>query len=373
MNVRKSLSLLKKQYYLRQRIKRVYRFQERLLKDICDKRNIQLAELTSDERQMALNSGWSALLPSKPHGQDYRFYKTFEGFDSGYIELETFVPIVLRTLNPSVFYPAFQYKGLYNSLYERMNQPKTYLKVMNGVWYDGAMNTVNHDVKDIFGSADRFLLKPIGDFGGHGVEIVSTGDDVLAVLDNQKGDFVCQEIVKQSESTRQFSSSSLNTFRITTLFINGRCTAENILFRHGRGDSVVDNGASGGVMVGVSKEGLFRPYGYDRYANRYEESPNGIRYAGCKIDKVKDLVALVEDAHRRYIPVCGMAGWDVALDEADRPVFIEVNLGDPGIRFEQLCSAQPIFADRTPEVIEYVREHKERLHLYKDIMGASIV
>ena len=38
------------------------------------------------------------------------------------------------------------------------------------------------------------------------------------------------------------------------------------------------------------------------------------------------------------------------------PVFIEVNLGFPGIQMEQMCTG-PIFGDRTAEVVGYVKNH----------------
>ena len=78
-----------------------------------------------------------------------------------------------------------------------------------------------------------------------------------------------------------------------------------------------------------------------------------------KIEEVKDLVDLAINAHRFYLPTCGFAGWDLALDSNNKPIFIEVNLGFPGIQFEQLCPATPIFEGRTQEVIDYVCKHQK--------------
>ena len=55
------------------------------------------------------------------------------------------------------------------------------------------------------------------------------------------------------------------------------------------------------------------------------------------------------------IPNIGIVGWDVALDSNDNPLLIEVNIGGPGILYEQLCTG-PIFGERTQEVIEYCKK-----------------
>lgn len=48
-----------------------------------------------------------------------------------------------------------------------------------------------------------------------------------------------------------------------------------------------------------------------------------------------------------------MIGLDICLDENNEPVLIEVNLLEPGILYEQLCTG-PIFGERTNEVLDYV-------------------
>lgn len=379
MSIRQYLQKAKANYYTKKRLQSLGRYFDNLIKDIMANNNsFVLEQLDPTEIDRLSHHGWSTVMPlpiTKASLGDYMFYKTLEGFNAQYLPLDIFIPIVIRTLNPSLYYPAFQHKGLYSSLYNTLPQPKTFLKVFDGIWYDEHMQNVDKDDLSIFRSADCVIIKPMGDFGGHGVKIVDAQDcQSLKDALNQSGrNFVCQEVVEQSEKTKCFCSTSLNTFRVTTLFINGRCTFTNILFRHGREGSVVDNGAAGGIMIGVDKDGRFRPYGYDKYVFRYDESPLGIKYADIEITEVKQITELVVRAHQELIPMCGVAGWDIGLDKNNEPVFIEVNLGDLGIRFEQLCSAAPIFGERTQEVIDYVRKNKSRLNLYRDINCMSIV
>lgn len=50
-------------------------------------------------------------------------------------------------------------------------------------------------------------------------------------------------------------------------------------------------------------------------------------------------------------------GWDFALDDNNTPTLIEANIDIPGIFFEQLANARPLFRERHDEVMQYIKEH----------------
>lgn len=64
----------------------------------------------------------------------------------------------------------------------------------------------------------------------------------------------------------------------------------------------------------------------------------------------------------------GHAAWDFALNENEEPVFIEVNLGWPGIMTEQLSSCRPVFGERTQEAIEYAIANQNKMS-FTDFIG----
>ena len=55
--------------------------------------------------------------------------------------------------------------------------------------------------------------------------------------------------------------------------------------------------------------------------------------------------------------MCALVGWDVALAEDGTAVLIEANLDIPGVFFEQMANARPLFRDRFTEVMAHVRTH----------------
>ena len=109
-------------------------------------------------------------------------------------------------------------------------------------------------------------------------------------------------------------------------------------------------------MIGLDDEGFLREYAYDADYNRYEQTKTGVSFKGKRISAYKELRDSILEYHSKLLPACRFAGWDLALDKNNVPVFIEVNLGFPGIQMEQMCTG-PIFGDRTAEVVGYVKNH----------------
>ena len=121
---------------------------------------------------------------------------------------------------------------------------------------------------------------------------------------------------------------------------------------------MVDNLSSGGVLVGVSSDGVLREYGVNNKYCKCEKTASGIELKGSKIKEVPTMADQMEYYHRRFFPSLGIVGWDVALDKNSQPVVIEANLVFPGILFEQLAISTPIFGDRTEEVIQFVQNKR---------------
>ena len=330
-----------------------------------EKQNMKYLEMDtlSVEEMHSISKTWSGL-GLKINPLYYRMFKTVVGFNSEYLSDDLFFPLIIKTLNPDNIVGALEHKGLYSTVYKELPQPTILLQRINGVDYDSMMNIVS--LNDVIKHCPRdrqIIIKPtLGSCMGRGVKKISlsgmTQSDLNCLISGYGNDFVIQEAVIQSPKTAIFNDSSLNTFRVSTLNLNGRVSLCSIIFRCGRKGSFVDNGGAGGMTVGVDSDGQFHDYAFDTHYNKYSSSENGVLFGHTKIDEVKDLVNLAINAHRVYLPSCGFAGWDLALDARNNPIFIEVNLGFPGIQFEQLCPATPIFSGRTQEVIEYVRKNQ---------------
>lgn len=315
------------------------------------------------EEKIAVNQIFGRL-GLKTYDADYRVFKKLIGFDARYVPDDVQIPYVIKSLNPPVHILALEHKGLYPILYKGMNLPKTQVVCINGVLFDAEMNSMSaSDSLDLLKSADKCIIKPTSFSGcGSGIKIVETGTiDKVGVeeyITEYKGNFIAQQLVKQSAQISRLSKNSLNTFRISTLFINGKFSVCSVTCRVGMGDSYLDNVAAGNVMVGVQMDGKFMKKAYDSHYGIHTQTDTGVVFENFRIDAIDKMLSFVEENHKKRLPHCGFVGWDIALDENDEPVMIEVNLYGAGIHFEQLAVEAPLYGDRTDEVIEYVNNHK---------------
>lgn len=300
----------------------------------------------------------------------YSIVKSFihKDFDPRYVSQDLFYPYILRSLNPAKYSGAYEHKGLYHKLLKEINQPNFYINAIGDIICDNNGNRITNDdvIQVLLGKS--FIVKPTTDSAcGNSVLAIrnASKEDIINLQNSYKRDFIVQEICSQSEKTKVFNPSSLNTFRVTTLYLNHRFSVLNILFRCGRGDVVVDNGGAGGLMCGCDTEGQLMPYALDNDLNKYTESSTGQAF-GIKIPEVKQIVQEIERNIATALPFCSFAGWDFALDSQNRPVMIEVNLGGslglyPGIFTEQLCNETPLFGDRTEEVITWIKNNSPHI------------
>lgn len=245
-----------------------------------------------------------------------------------------------------------------------MNLPKIIIVCINGVLYDSEMNILSvSEALNLLKTTDKCIIKPTSFSGcGSGIKVVKTESIEKNIVERYiieyKENFVVQQLVKQSTQMSKLSKNSLNTFRISTLYINGRFSVCSVTCRCGMGDSYLDNVAAGNVIVGVQMNGQFMKYAYDSRYGKHTMSDTGVVFENFKIEAIDNLLSFVETNHKKYLPHCGFVGWDVALDVNNNPIMIEVNLYGAGVHFEQLVVESPLYGDRTDEVIEYVNSHK---------------
>lgn len=317
-------------------------------------KNLQLTTLTNEEKKEVYNL-WSPIV-SKKYILYHQMFKTLRGFDARFVSDEYYYPVLLRALNPAVSAASYEHKAYYKLYYKEIPQPVIYVNRIRGNWYDGNYSVITKkDALVILKTCGQFIIKPTHDScQGKNVKKVSSDDkDLEQVISGYGNDFIAQEVLQQSQVTARFNPASLNSFRLTTLNINGNVSLCTILFRCGQGDTPVDNGGAGGLMVGVSEQGAMTDFAFDKNYQRFTETKTGIKFGGVIIPNMANIVEMVKSWHSKYMIHSGIVGWDIALDANNNPVMIEVNLMYPGIQFEQLCIGRPLFGDRTQEVIDF--------------------
>lgn len=354
-------------------------FSERMAKqanrvELMPKYSLQKNANLDESEKEQIDNTWGRLC----NKIDYRYWEMYKGmfhFSPYLMPDDIYVRSILRVLNPIRKCYCLQNKNMYPILYTALRMPMTLINCVDEHVLDKRNNTV--DYKDILkilrrdAEVDKLILKPsVDSCSGMGVKILNLKDEKScdAVLKAAGSNFVIQEVLSQSETTKRFNESSLNTFRINTLNINGLISVENIMFRHGRGDSIVDNAGSGGICVGFNPNGTVVGKAIDAKLNVYNTTPFGEKYSDLKIDELQNISDTAINAHREYLPMLGHAAWDFALDKDNNPVFIEVNLGWPGIMTEQLSSCRPIFGNRMKEVVEYAVDN-QKIMKFTDFIG----
>lgn len=185
---------------------------------------------------------------------------------------------------------------------------------------------------------------------------VESKDQLIDLMDSYGEDFAIQEVVEQFDEMKRFNDSSLNSFRIASLFLNGKFTALSSIVRVGAKGSVVDNVGAGGYAVGVKCDGSVNEFGFDAHGKIIKETYTGEKLSTLKLSRYEDVIAYVEKLHKQ-LPYVPLIGWDIALRHDGTPVMIELNASTPGIWFEQLCTG-PLFGDRFDEVMEYVKYNR---------------
>ena len=331
------VSLLRSIYRKRSEVRNVNRLRRYILGcSLPAMQKISLSSLTKQEYR-AIESIWGKI-GLKPYSHFYQLFKTIDHFDPLYLSDDLYYPVIVQALNPKRYIYAFSHKGHFPVLFGGIRQPALVALSNGGIIFNSDFDIISGaDAIELLQQRKMFIIKPtVNTSGGKGVKLVNdvSDEDVQSLLREYGDNWIAQEIVEQSAETAQFNDTSLNTFRITTLFINGRVTTQSIIFKTGSTGSVVDNLSSGGVLIGVSKDGELRNF--------------GINNEFCKCDKTASGMTL------------NGVGWDVALDISGQPIVIEANLINPGILFEQLAITTPIFGERTEEVVQYVVNRKLR-------------
>lgn len=219
--------------------------------------------------------------------------------------------------------------------------PKLYgYNLKNQYFTNGKMISINNEVglkeyfKTLFNhsSEDYLFVKPLAEFGGKGCFVLSLENMTQQISINKKAllteSHLFSEVVQQHQAINEIHAKSLNTLRLIT-YITDTESIEIVsaFMRFGTGDSVVDNGSSGGLYLGINtEEGCLRGKGYRTMKNGGEEFThhpnNNYKLDGFKIPFFKEacelVISTVEHIPDRWI------GWDVAITP-NGPLIIEAN------------------------------------------------
>ena len=299
---------------------------------------IGLPKLTAAEKKQ-IRETWQGVDITSLDFTWSRIYKKIKGFSPYYIGACWNQDIDYK-VNPTTQVVALENKALCDVFFPELNFPEPYVRCLNGSLFDKEMNYISMaEAVGILKSKDRFVIKPsVDSMQGAGVKVVKVKDtpDIESVLKSADKNFIAQEALKQLKVIEELNPTSLNCFRVTTMYFKGRFGFATAL-KVGKKGAIKDNWNSA-YWIGVNENGKLMDFGFDYKTEKVFQADNGIKFSGFEIPYYDRLIAFVEKNHKKYFPHCGIIGWDITIDSEGVVRVIETNLKNPGTQIEQLCS-----------------------------------
>ncbi len=269
-----------------------------------------------------------------------------------YIELE-------NLLNPFSAQLPFMDKNNFDRLFPDIKKPKTIIRKIDGEYYDNNYKLCSID--DILKSNEinTMIVKPtINGRGGRGIAKINS-TDILDYLKNEKcSNLIVQEQIKQHGELSNFNNSSVNTLKISTVKIRTNAVVCSTRLRIGKENSIVDNPGTGGLFIGVNRDGSLRGHFLCKIDNYSKDQGHSgfVKDRNFKIPSWNKLNKAVINLHNS-IPGLRFLSWDMAIDATGDPILIEVNTMKQDINNHQFANG-PLFGDKTEEVLEWYKKQK---------------
>ena len=160
--------------------------------------------------------------------------------------------------------------------------------------------------------------------------------------------YVIQPYIKQYKLLNDLYPDSVNTFRVAT-FLKKDATVDilYVILRFGVDGSKVDSLESGGQCIHFDMKGRPANVAYDKNGcvcwDRHKNT--GYRFADLEFPMFQEILDLCKTAHQNY-PFVRLVGWDVCVDEAGVPRFVEWTTDRPTFDMEEALFG-PFFPDNS--------------------------
>lgn len=273
-----------------------------------------------------------------------RIYNKIYGYYPYAFITDYHLQLILEKTNRVDDCQALSNKALFDVYFDKMPFPRNYVRAISGVYYDTNMGVLSEEEAlntSLNINEGTFIIKPSIISGcGREVRKINIKDIDHATLREiykiYDGEFVVQECLRQCVEIERLNPTSINSCRITSIYIDGKFGCSTVI-KIGKTGAIVDNWKDS-YLVGVDSQGNLCEFGFDINLNRVFQTDNGIPFKGVSIPCYDKMIEFVETAHKQYLPQCGIVGWDVVIDSNYEIKVIEMNLVQPGVVGEQLAS-----------------------------------
>lgn len=292
------------------------------------------------------------------------FYSRNETFSVTYIPTCFYHSDIIYRLNNFDLRHAYVDKGIYDIYFPDILRPKTFVKNINGYYYDDSIPISREEAVERCQNLDGAVSKPTQEgMWGSGVKVFSTHDGVLddgntimSLMDSYGKNFIIQERIHQHESMALLNPTSLNTLRVLSYRQGNEVFILYVVVRIGRKGKSVDNETAGGINADIDlKSGKIKDCAYGTPSEkRIHTTDVGTVLKGFQIPGFDSVIAEVKELHTR-LPYFNIVGWDFGIDQEGKPVMIEWN------RAPDLSQTAhgPAFGQMTEEIFNRIKSLKD--------------
>ena len=284
-----------------------------------------------------------------------------------YIPGSTYFAHIIWRLNNYRFGPAYADKGFYDTLFPDANRPATFVKNINGFYYDGDKPISKEEAISICSNLNGAVIKPTL-FGhwGKGVELFHTDNGYIPELDisildlfsKYNMNFIVQDKLAQHPDLAKLNPTSVNTIRVLSYRNGDKTIILYAVIRIGRKGKSVDNETAGGIKADIDlATGRIKgpAFGSNKEKNM-ERTDSGVVLDQYLLPSFPQVLEFVKDLHSR-LPYYKLVGWDVSVDANGNPTMIEWN---KSAELSQVAHG-PAFGEYTEEILRAAFKEKNSL------------
>lgn len=254
-------------------------------------------------------------------------------FSPSYIPAHLLYHKIIPAINDVSFALAFQQKGYVDLTIPGIKHPHNVISRISNIFYTDGLEYYgkNFPINFLKDNTD-YLYKPQkNSWSGHNIFIFKKSEINKYKVQLSSSDYLIQEVIKPLPEFLKLSPR-LTTFRVYTLFHNGKVDVLNVIYRIGTNkDSAVDNWTSGGIPVVVLENGKTCEYGVmmnlkDRKYSYFKDG-NEILLKDIILPDIKPIIDSAINLAKKY-PQLAFVGWDLCLNENNELILIEANMSN---------------------------------------------
>lgn len=285
------------------------------------------------------------------------FYSRNGLYSEKYIPASIYSSSIIYNLNNYQFSLAYVDKGFYDTLFPDVNRPKTFIKNVNGLFYDDKSPLSKEEAIERCSNLKEAIIKPtvLGTWGT-GVNLIHPDNGFIPEMNMSipdmfayyKKSFIIQDKLVQHPDLAKLNPTSVNTIRVMSYRRDNEVIVLYAVIRIGRKDKVVDNETAGGIKADIDLQtGRIKGPAFGSPTEPLmPQTDSGAVLDQYQIPSFPQILDFVKNLHYR-LPYFRLIGWDVSVDANGNPVMIEWNRS---AELSQVAHG-PAFGEYTEEIL----------------------